>query len=115
MPLNQDGFGLALNLLTDATDGINKVALLYDISGGASDNATATQTIVWGTAIPLPGSGYIEMSTDLVFNCSATWIVIGVLIYHNTTLVGTGTFGGAQYNFTNAGTFTLTGLRLSLD
>lgn len=114
MPLNQDGFGLALNLLTDATEGINKVALIYDITG-QSDNATASQTIVWGTAIPLPGSGYIEMSTDLVFNCSAGWIVKGVLLYHNTTLVGTGTFGGAQYNFTNAGTFTLTGLRLSLD
>lgn len=114
MPLNQDGFGLALNLLTDATEGINKVALIYDITG-QSDNATASQTIVWGTAIPLPGSGYIEMSTDLVFNCSAGWIVKGVLLYHNTTLVGSGTFGGAQYNFTNAGTFTLTGLRLSLD
>ena len=114
MPLNQDGFGLALNLLTDATDGINKVALIYDITG-QSDNVTATQTIVWGTAIPFPGSGYIDMSTDLVFNCSAGWIVKGVFLYHNTTLVGTGNFGGAEYNFTNAGTFTLTGLRLSLD
>ena len=115
MPLNQDGFGLALNLLTDATDGINKVALIYDITG-QSDNATASQTIVWGTQfLYLEVVGYIEMSTDLVFNCSAGWIVKGVLLYHNTTLVGTGTFGGAQYNFTNAGTFTLTGLRLSLD
>lgn len=109
MALIQAGFELALDLITDATNGFNKVSVLFDDS-----SETASQAITWGTPSGSSIGGSVGATVDLVFDVAAGKVVTAIVLYHDTTVVGAYAFP-TPFNFTNAGTFTLNSLILSLD
>ena len=108
MPLIEAGFELALDQLTDGTNGINKCSIYF-----SDASETATQTITWAAAAGSSIGGSVGASVDLVFDVAAGKVVIAVALYHDTTPVGSYVFP-TQYNYTTAGTFTLTSLILTL-
>ena len=109
MPFTELGLELTLDLLTDATNGINKVSIFTNIV------ELAKQDITFDAASGNESAATVKMTaTDLVFNVSAGHIVQAVGLYQGTTvLVATYVFP-TPYSFTNAGTFTLTDLTISL-
>ena len=109
MAFTELGFELALDLLTDATNGINKV-LIYSGLG----TSPSPQDITFNAASGNSSGATVTMTaTDLVFNIGAGLVVTAVELYHDTTYVAGYTFP-TPYSFTNAGTFTLTDLTISL-
>ena len=109
MPLLAAGYALALDQLTDATNGINKISIFTNIV------ETDKQTLNFSAAAGYDTYGTVNMTaTDLVFNILAGHIVQAVGLYKDTTYVGNYVFP-SPYSFTNAGTFTLTDLQIRLD
>jgi len=108
MAFIQAGFELALNQLTDDTTGINKVSVFFSDS-----TETASQTITWAAAAGNSTSASVGASVDLVFDVAAGKVLTAAVLYHDTTSVATYVFP-TPYSFTNAGTFTLTALTISL-
>ena len=109
MPLTEVGYAFALDLLTDPTDGINKVSIFTNLS------EKTKQTVNFSAATSTANGGQVVMSdTELLFDISAGEIVQAVGLYHDTTYVGLYQFP-SQFNFTSAGVFTLTGLTITLD
>ena len=109
MAMTAAGFALALDQLTDATNGINKVSIFSNLA------ETAKQTISFAAASGTDNYGTVVMSdAELVFNIGAGEIVQAVGLYHDTTHIATYIFP-SQFNFTNAGTFTLTDLTIRLE
>lgn len=83
MGLNANGFELALNQLTDATNGINKIGL--DLASGTPP---ATQTIGWNAASGSIGSGTVTTNgTPITFNMDANDYITGIWLYKDTTTV----------------------------
>lgn len=83
MPLYEAGFEFALDLLTDATDGINKISIFTDTY------ETTKQTITFGAASGSEFSGTVVSSnTPLTFSITAGSTVQAIGLYHDTTLVG---------------------------
>ena len=109
MPFTELGLELTLDLLTDPTNGINKVSIFSNLA------ETAKQTINFAAAAGNENAATVVMSdTELVFNITAGEIVQAVGLYQGTTvLVATYVFP-TPYSFTNAGTFTLTDLSISI-
>jgi len=108
MPFTELGLELTLDLLTDATNGINKVSIFSNLA------ETAKQTINFAAAAGNENVATVVMSdAELVFNITAGEIVQAVGLYHDTTYVANYVFP-TPYLFTNAGTFTLTDLTISL-
>ena len=84
MSLNTAGFELALNALTDATDGINKIAIDKDLDG-----ITASQTITFDAAVGGLGSGSVEGNNlPITFTIPGGQRVESILLYNDTTVVG---------------------------
>jgi len=110
--LNHLGMELALDQLTDPTNGINKVSIFTDIF------QTDTQTITWNAAVGVgaeePFTGSVSMNaTDLIFNITAGATVQAVGLYKDSTYVGYIEFATTYY-FANSGTFTLTDVTINL-
>ena len=83
MGLNATGFALALDQLTDATDGINKIGL--SLSDGTPP---ATQSLTWDAASGQTGSGTVESAnTPITFSMSAGDYIDGIYLYNDTTQV----------------------------
>lgn len=84
MSLNTAGFALALDQLTDATSGINKIALDYG-TGGVS----TAQTITFAAAVGSASNGTVAAD-----NLPITFAVTGgdrveeINLYNGTTLLG---------------------------
>jgi hypothetical protein len=84
MSLNANGFALALDQLTDPTNGINKIGL--DLASGTPP---ATQTIGWNTASGSIGSGtVVSNGTAITFNMNAGDYITGIWLYQDTQQVG---------------------------
>ena len=110
MPFTELGFELALDQLTDATNGINKVLIWSGLG-----TSPAPQDITFDAAVGTSTYGTVNMtSTDLVFSIGAGVVVTRVELYHGTDAIATYTFP-TPYSFTNAGTFTLTDLQIRLE
>ncbi len=83
MGLTATGFELALNELTDATTGINKIAVDLDLDG-----ITASQTITFDAAVGGTGSGTVVSNVILTFSCPAGAHVERLVLYNGTTILG---------------------------
>ena len=108
MPFTELGYELTLDLLTDATNGINKVSIFTNVT------ETAKQTVNWAAASGGETSASVVMSdAELSFSISAGHIVQAVGLYHDTTYIAYFQFS-TPFVFTNAGTFYLTDLTINL-
>jgi hypothetical protein len=112
--LNYIGHPALLDLLTDATVGINKVSIISNLA------ETAKQTITWDSAVGTEGAtvpddtGTVSMTvTPLVFDITAGETVSSVGLYHDTILWGYILFSSTYY-FANAGEFRLTDITISI-
>ena len=84
MPLDYRGFKLALDLLTDATDGINFIAVASDL------NVTDRQAITFAAATSTDyGGNVVDSNTPLTFGPLQDYETVqAVVFYHGTTQVG---------------------------
>lgn len=106
--LTAAGYALNLDLFTDATNGINKLSVYTDLT------EITAQTVNFSAASGTDTSGTVVMSdASLVFNVEAGHVVEAIGLKNGTTLLATYVFP-TPYSFTNAGTFTLTDLTITL-
>ena len=84
MSLNATGFEIALDGLTDATSGINKIAIDLDLGG-----ITASQTITFAASAGGSSSGSVAGNNlPLTFTIDGGERVSSIILYNNTTQVG---------------------------
>jgi len=108
MAFQELGYELTLDLLTDATNGINKVSLFTNVV------EKTKQTINFAAAAGTSAGASVAMSdAEIVFAIDASEVVQAVGLYHDTTYVAYYEFP-TPYSYTNAGTFTLTDLTISI-
>ncbi len=83
MGLNANGFELALDQLTDATNGINKIKL--DLASGT---APAAVSITWDAAVGNTGVGTVEAANvPITISLAGGDYVQGIDLFHDTTIV----------------------------
>ena len=84
MPLNTAGFKLALDVLTDATDGINYITVISNIA------ATNTKAITFAAATSTEyGGSVLDSSTPTTFGpFGSTETIQAIGLFHGTTQVG---------------------------
>jgi len=84
MGLIAAGFEIALDQLTDATDGINKIAIDLDLGG-----ITASQSITFAAAVGGASSGSVAANNlPLTFTIDGGERVSNIIIYNDTTVLG---------------------------
>lgn len=89
MPLNEDGFALALDQLTDATNGINKVNLGCFVGTPTLTVPGSAQTITFDAAVGAATSGSVDATGTYTFTVPQTYRVEQIWLYQDTTLVAT--------------------------